>query len=166
MQEREKTSSFMLELRNRTEDHVRIYYRETQDEEIRGLLPSSARSLEDALTMYRQSLQPNAKSVGKTVYFNGEYVGDIWCYGLGEEEPDAMLSYCIFRKELWGKGIATQAVSLFLKFVQKQYAVKTVGAFTYCDNIASQKVLTANGFQMMETFTEDGRQSVYYEIAL
>lgn len=156
----------MIELRDRTEEHVKIYFRETQDAEIRALLPSSAKSLEAALAMYHETQQPDAKSVGKTVYYNGEYVGDIWCYGLFEDEPDAMLSYCIFEKALWGQGIATQAVKLFLKFMGEQYAVKTVGAFTYCDNIASQKVLTANGFQMLEAFTEDGRQSAYYEIAL
>ncbi len=152
----------MVELRERTEDHVRIYFEKTRDAEIRKVLPSAAHSVEDALRMFRETKQPNAKSVGKTVYCDGVYVGDVWCYGLWEE-PDAMLSYCIFEKKLWGKGIASEAVGQFLALLQKELGLKTVGAFTYADNPASIGVLKRNGFSLMEEFTDDGRLSAYFE---
>ncbi|MCD8143267.1 MAG: GNAT family N-acetyltransferase [Clostridiales bacterium] len=152
----------MIELKERTERHVKIYYEKTQDAEIKAFLPSSAQTLEDALRMYMETKSESAKSVGKTIYYNGAYVGDIWCYGLWEE-PDAMLSYCIFGKKLWGKGIATEAVRLFVEFLRNDYHIKTIGAFTYRDNGASIHVLSKNGFALMEQFEDDGRVSAYLE---
>ncbi|MCD8084967.1 MAG: GNAT family N-acetyltransferase [Clostridiales bacterium] len=152
----------MIELKERTEQHVKMYYEKTQDAEIKDLLPSSAKTLEDALRMYMETKSESAKSIGKTIYYNGEYVGDIWCYGLWEE-PDAMLSYCIFEKKLWGKGIATEAVRLFVEFLRNDYHIKTIGAFTYRNNIASVRVLNKNGFALIEQFEDAGRASVYLE---
>ncbi len=153
----------MIQLQNRTEEHVKIYFERTRDAQIRAMLPSSAQTLEDALMMYRKSQEPDSTSYGQTIYYDGHYVGDIWCYGLGDDEPDAMLSYCIFERKLWGRHIATQAIHAFLSQIAERFGVKTIGAFTYCDNMASIKVLLANGFSMIEEFTEDGRKSAYYE---
>lgn len=152
----------MIELKERTEQHVKIYYEKTQDAEIKDLLPSSAQTLEDAIRMYIETKSESAKSVGKTIYYNGEYVGDIWCYGLWEG-PDAMLSYCIFEKKLWGKGIATEAVRLFVAFLRNSYHIKTIGAFTYRNNVASIHVLSKNGFALVDQFEDDGRASAYLE---
>lgn len=152
----------MLELRERTEGHVRVYHEKTQDKEIMDSLPGSDKSLEDALRMYAESRLPSAKSVGRTIYYDGEYVGDVWCYALGEE-PDAMLSYCVFEKRLWGNGIATQAVRLFIEYLKENYGVKTIGAFAYTDNLASVNVLEKNAFSLVERFVDDGRASAYFE---
>ncbi len=152
----------MVELRERTEQHVTIYYEKTQDEIVRKLLPSSAKTVEDALRMFRETQHPNAKSIGKTIYYNREYVGDIWCYGLWEE-PNAMLSYCIFEKTLWGKGIASKAVELFITFLQENLGIKSIGAFTYEDNVASVHVLETNKFSFVERFEDNGVTSIYYE---
>lgn len=152
----------MIELKERTEQHVKIYYEKTQDAEIKAFLPSSAQTLEDALRMYIETKSESAKSVEKTIYYNGKYVGDIWCYGLWEE-PDAMLSYCIFEKKLWGKRIATEAVRLFVEFLRTDYHIKSIGAFTYRNNGASIRVLNKNGFALMEQFEDDGRVSAYLE---
>ena len=111
-----------------------------------------------------EKLAPKATSYGKTIYADDRYVGDIWCYCIGEEEePDAMVSYCVFDKTCWGQGIATQALTLFLKEIKEKYELKHVGAFTYSANKASVQVLLKNGFTMREEFLEDGVMSAYLQ---
>ena len=135
-----------IELRERTAGHVRIYFEQTQDEQIERMLPRSAASF------------------GRTIYADGRYVGDVWCYCIDcEQSPNAMLSYCIFDKALWGKGAATEAVGLFLQQAVERFSLRSVGAFTFADNKASIRVLEKNGFAVQESFVEDGRESVYLE---
>lgn len=153
-----------ITLRERTADHVRIYFERTQDEQIDRMLPRSVETLEQALSNFEQTQLPDAKSYGKTIYADDRYVGDIWCYCIDSKEtPNAMLSYCIFEKDCWGKGIASQAVSLFLDEITTKYSLSSIGAFTFADNIASIRVLEKNGFSVQESFVEDGRESVYLE---
>ena len=152
-------------LRERTEEHVRIWFARSGEAHMLAGLPRSAQTLEQALEEYRRSLQPGSTSFGRTVYADGRYVGDVWCYCIGEDDtPDAMLSYCIFDPAATGKGVATQAVRMFLKELHSRFSISTVGAFTYADNAASIRVLEKNGFSLQEQFTEDGRLSCYLEL--
>ena len=153
-----------IELRERTEKHVRVYFERTRDPEIQSMLPQAATTVEAALESYRKTLLPDARSYGRTIYADGDYVGDIWCYGIdSNDEPNAMLSYCLFEKSLWGRGITTAALKQFLKEAVGCFGLKTVGAFAYCTNQASTRVLEKNGFTMVERFTEDGVESAYYQ---
>ena len=124
-----------ITLQERTADYVRIYFERTQDDQIDRMLPRSVNSLDQALENFAQT----------------------------KETPNAMLSYCIFEKSCWGKGIASRALSLFLNEIAEKYALSSVGAFTFADNIASIRVLEKNGFSVKESFVEDGRESVYLE---
>ncbi len=154
----------VVELRQRTAEHVRIYFEKTQDVEIMRRMPSAAGCVEDALKLFYETKKDGATSYGRTIYYKGQYVGDIWCYCIDKKDtPNAMLSYCIFEKALWGKGIATQAVSLFLPHVQAVLGLESMGAFTYADNLPSIAVLAHNGFEEAERFEEDGLESVYME---
>ena len=74
-----------------------------------------------------------------------------------------MLSYCVYEPASTGKGVATQAVRMFLKELHSRFSISTVGAFTYADNAASIRVLEKCGFIQQEAFTEDDRESLYYE---
>ena len=81
-----------IELKPRTEENVRIYFERTQDPVIRHWLPQASQTVEQAMEAYRQSLAPGAASYGRTIWADGVYVGDIWCYGIRQEsDPDAML---------------------------------------------------------------------------
>ena len=95
-----------VELRERTEENVRVYFERTRDPEIQARIPQRSQTVEQALEAYRQSLAPGAASYGRTVWADGVYVGDIWCYCIhAEADPDAMVSYCIFDKDRWGRGL-------------------------------------------------------------
>ena len=154
-----------IELRERTETHVRIYYERTQDPEIRQVLPQTVVSLDQALQNYANTLTPQSTSYGATIYVDGSYVGDVWCYGMDPfDTPQVMVSYCIFEKSCWGRGIMTNALSLFLKDVSARFGITCFGAFAFCSNTASIRVLEKNGFTLKEIFQEDGIKSVYYQL--
>ena len=146
----------------RTEENVITFYYKTEEKEIRKLFPKQVSSLEEALIQFRNTQKSNL-SYGKTIYIGSQYIGDIWCYGIHQQkEVDAMLSYCIFEKEFWNRGIATEVVSAFLKEITEWFALERVGAFAYSFHKASIRVLEKNNFQMQEVFLEDGVESQYF----
>lgn len=151
-------------LKKRMKDHVITFWEKTQDEEIQQLFPFSIESLEDALKLYEESLKDGALSYGKVIYYGNKYIGDIWCYGIDEiNEKMAMLSIVIFEKELWGRGIASQVTKDFIKEVFSKYKIDKVGTFTYAFNDRSIILLEKAGFTKVETFIEDGIESIYLE---
>lgn len=153
-----------IELKARTDETVTIYFNKAQQDIIKSTLPQKAKTLEEALQDYQNTLLPNAPSCGRTIFADDVYVGDVWCYCIDNSDtPNAMLSYCIFEGSLWNKGIATAAVSMFLKKVKEIYSLRTIGAFTYSDNPASIRVLEKCGFSFVEEFNEGGRLSRYYQ---
>ncbi len=153
-----------IRLGDRTVETVRIYFEKAQNPIIKAVLPQKAQTVEEALRDYEKTQLPGASSYGRTVLADGRYVGDVWCYGIdAEDEPNAMLSYCVFEPDCWGKGIATEAVGLFLRDACAKYELNTVGAFTFSRNAASIRVLEKNGFALKEEFIEDGEKSRYYQ---
>ena len=155
-----------ISLRNRTDETVKIYFEKANRPEIKKVLPQKAQTVEEALEDYRASLLPGAGSYGKTIYIDENYIGDIWCYCIDDhEEPNAMLSYCIFEKTYWSQGVASEAVMMFLKEMQDRYKLRTIGAFTFSENLASIRVLEKNGFDVIEEFSEDGKNSKYFQYA-
>ena len=154
----------IITLENRTADSVRTYFEKANRPEIKQVLPQKAKNVEEALEDFEKTLLPNATSFGQTVSVDGQYVGDIWCYCINmDNEPNCMLSFCIFELEYWSKGIATAAVNMFIKNICALYNVKIIGAFTFANNNASIRVLEKNGFVVMEEFEEDGVLSKYLQ---
>jgi len=152
-------------LKTRMKDHVVIFFERTQDEEIKRLFPFSTKTLKEALILFEESLKENAVSYGKVIYFESRYVGDIWCYGIDEnDEKISMLSIVIFEKDLWGKGIATEATKAFVDEVFNKFNIEKIGAFTYSNNYGSIGLLEKVGFVKNDTFVEHGIESIYYEI--
>ena len=155
----------VITLEKRTADSVRTYFEKANRPEIKQVLPQKAKTVEEALEDYEQTLLPNAESYGRTVYVDGNYVGDVWCYCIyPNEEPNCMLSFCIFEPEYWSMGIATAAVKMFIQNICARYHVKTIGAFTFAHNLASIRVLEKNGFVLMEEFEEDGVLSKFFQL--
>lgn len=154
-----------IALGTRTATNVEIYFNKTNNDTFRKVLPQKAKTVEEAIEDYKQTLSPDAKSYGRIILADGVYVGDIWCYCIDfDDTPNAMISYCIFEPAYWNKGIATEALRLFLLEIRSKYHFHTVGAFTFSDNIPSIKVLEKNSFMMMEELIEDGVPSKYYEV--
>ena len=154
----------VITLGERTAETVRIYFEKANRPEIKNVLPQKAKTVEEALADYEKTRLPGATSFGQTILADGRYVGDIWCYCIDmEDEPNCMVSFCIFELESWSKGIATAALKLFIEAIRAKYGVKTIGAFTYANNLASISVLEKNGFSVMEEFEENGVLSKYLQ---
>ena len=154
----------VITLGERTAETVRIYFEKANRPEIKKVLPQKAKTVEEALADYEKTRLPGATSFGQTILADGRYVGDIWCYCIDmEDEPNCMVSFCVFELERWSKGIATAALKLFIEAIRAKYGVKTIGAFTYANNLASISVLEKNGFSVMEEFEENGVLSKYLQ---
>lgn len=153
-----------ITLRERTAETVSVYFTKAQQPEIRQMLPQKATSVEEALADFAKTQLPGATSYGRTIYADRRYIGDVWIYAIDlSDTPNAMLSYCIFEKGMWGKGAATEAVRVFLGEVQEKFGLRTIGAFTYAENAASIRVLEKNGFVLEEEFAEGGVLSQYHQ---
>ncbi len=148
----------------RSEETVRVYFEQAQKPVIKAMLPQKATTVEEAIADYQGTLLPTSTSYGKTILADGKYVGDIWCYCIDKADtPNAMLSYCVFDESSWNKGIATDATLLFLEEIKNKFNLESIGAFTYSDNLASIKVLEKSGFELIEAFEEEGRESKYFQ---
>ena len=148
----------------RSEETVRVYFEQAQKPVIKAMLPQKATTVEEAIADYQGTLLPTSTSYGKTILADGKYVGDIWCYCIDKADtPNAMLSYCVFDESSWNKGIATDATLLFLEEIKNKFNLESIGAFTYSDNLASIIVLEKSGFELIEAFEEEGRESKYFQ---
>ncbi len=153
-----------ISLSQRTEQTVRIFFIESRKGKILENLPQKVETMEEAVEDYRSTLRPEASSYGRTILVDGEYIGDVWCYCMNREKsPGAMLGFCIFNESCWSKGIATQAVMMFLNEVRKKFGIHSFGAFVYADHPASNRVLEKNGFHFRDEFNDEGRQTRYYQ---
>lgn len=154
-------------LADRTAETAAIYFERTNNETVRKFLPQKAESVEEAVADFHLSQRPGASSFGRTILLDGQYVGDVWCYGIDPAgSPNAMVSYCMFEPDGRGRGVASQALALFLGEIIPEFGLETVGAFTYADNLPSIRVLEKNGFRLAEEFTEDGVSSQYFQLDL
>lgn len=154
----------VIELKPRTAETAALYFEKANTPAIRAVLPQKARTLAEALADFEQTQLPGATSYGRTIHINGRYIGDIWCYRIDKsQEPNAMISYCIFERGYYGKGIATEALRLFMAEIRSKFGLKSLGAFTFLSNAASIRVLHKNGFTLREEFTEDGVASCYLQ---
>ncbi len=157
-------------LANRTAETAAIYFEKINNETIRKLLPQKAKTVEEAVADFHASQRPDATSYGRNICTggpDGRYVGDVWCYGIDRlGTPNAMVSYCVFEQTLWGQGIASKALAMFLLEITWKYGLKAVGAFTFSHNLSSIRVLEKNGFRLMDEFFEDGIPSRYYQLNL
>lgn len=150
-------------LGERTAETAAVYFARTRVPAIQRVLPQRAQTLEEFLADFRKTREPGADSFGRTIRADGQYVGDVWCYAMDPSgDPQAMVSYCVFEQALWGRGVASEALGLFLEEIRERFGLERVGAFTFAANAGSIRVLEKNGFRLAESFVEDGVESRYY----
>ena len=156
-----------ITLGTRTAETAALYFEKTNSDAFRKVLPQKARTVEEAVADFHLTQRPGASSFGRTILADGIYVGDVWCYCIDPDgDPNAMVSYCVFEQALWGQGAASAALALFLPEITQKYSLKTVGAFTFADNLPSIRVLEKNGFTLREESVEDGVPSKYFQLDL
>ena len=148
----------------RTAETAALYFEKTRSPSIRKTLPQKAQTADEAVADFYDTQKPGASSFGRTILADGRYVGDVWCYCIDPDDtPNAMVSCYVFEQDLWNLDVASTSLGLFLGEIGPKFGLKTVGAFTFADNLPSIRVLEKNGFRMMEEFAEGGVLSRYYQ---
>jgi RimJ/RimL family protein N-acetyltransferase len=92
---------------------------------------------------HRARIRANPTVTERAITYDGAIAGSIASFVM---EGDTEITYWIDRS-LWGRGIASRALTLFLQIV----TVRPLHARAASDNIGSLRVLHKAGFQTQET---------------
>ena len=89
------------------------------------------------------------KSICFKIYYKNEFIGVVELANIDNNHKNCEIMYLIGEKKYWGKGIATKAIGLAVKFAFNNLNMKNIYAGTYSSNISSQKVLKKNKFKLV-----------------
>lgn len=67
-------------------------------------------------------------------------------------------------EKFWGKGYASEATIIWLKYAFETMNIKTMEAAAHSDNAASNRILQKIGMQKTETYLEDGVSWNWYQL--
>ena len=89
------------------------------------------------------------------------HCGTIRLHNLGFREDRAQIGICVFDRGRWGKGIGTSALKSVSEWACGTLGVSAIEAGVYVENIASQKIFVAAGYEwqkdVADTYELDGR---------
>lgn len=126
-----------IHLRDVLETDLPIFYEQQLDSEAVQMAGFPSRARGGFMTHWKKILTDEAIQI-KTILFDGEVAGNIVCFEqLGEREVGYWLG-----KRYWGNGIATQALTEFLKEIK----TRPLYAHVAKHNIGSKRVLEKCGF--------------------
>ena len=130
-------------LRAVTEEDVVIFFRQQLDEEANRMAAFTAQDPADreAFTAHWARILSDDTIIKKTILFKGDVAGHVVCF---EHFGQPSVSYWLDKK-LWGQGIATNALQLFLNELQNRPIYARVAK----DNLGSLRVLEKCGFTIM-----------------
>lgn len=92
----------------------------------------------DAFQVHWQKILADPAIFKQTILYNGQTAGNLVCFPQGGQRQ---VGYWVDRA-LWGRGVATQALQLFLACLP----MRPLWAYTAADNRASMRVLEKCGF--------------------
>jgi [ribosomal protein S5]-alanine N-acetyltransferase len=76
---------------------------------------------------------------------------------------DIQLGYALLQP-FWGLGYASESVKGGIQYAFAHLDLENIAGITEAENIASQKVLTRNGFVFEKSFTEDNKLLHIYRL--
>lgn len=127
-------------LRDVTESDLPIFFEQQLDPEATQMAAFPSRD-RDAFMAHWTKIMAHESNILKAIVFDGQVAGNIVSW---ENSGECEVGYWI-GKEYWGKGIATQALSLFLDLVK----TRPLYAHVARHNIASRRVLEKCGFELI-----------------
>lgn len=126
----------------------------------------------DSVTKYVKQLHDSSDGYIFGIFCKNEHIGNIQLSSIHPIYKYAKIGYIIGNKEFWGKGIATEAVGLIKKFAFETLNLRRLEAWVFEENIASQNVLSKNGFLKEGVFRkracirQGDKWSDYYEFGV
>jgi len=131
--------SIEILLRSVTESDLPILFDQQLDPDATAMAAFPSRD-RDAFMQHWTKIMADPSNILKTILFDGQVAGNIVSW---ENSGEWEVGYWI-GKEFWGKGIATQALLLFLDLVK----TRPLYAHVAKHNIASRRVLEKCGFRL------------------
>jgi RimJ/RimL family protein N-acetyltransferase len=129
-----------VELRDAIETDLPIFYEQQLDPEAIQMAAFPTRG-KDAFMAHWSRIITDDSVLIKTILFHGDVAGNIVCFEqLGEHEIGYWLG-----KEYWGKGIASQALTQFLEYIE----TRPLYAHVAKHNVGSRRVLEKCGFNVV-----------------
>ena len=101
----------------------------------------------DKIKEFIKSIRESSHSYLFAIIYQNKHIGNIKIGPIDPVYKKADVSYFIGDKTCWGKGLATEAVYLILKFGFEVLNLKRIEAGAFEQNVASQKVLLKNKFK-------------------
>jgi RimJ/RimL family protein N-acetyltransferase len=134
------TSNNDVTLRDVQDDDLPLFFEHQQDPQANHMAAFTVKDPSDRQAFHARwhRLRHDDTVTLRTILFNGQVAGHIALFGPPAERE---VTYWIAR-ELWGHGIATQALSQFLRAVPD----RPLYARAASDNVASLRVLEKCGF--------------------
>lgn len=129
----------VVHLRDVKEADLPIFFEHQLDPVAYQMADMPSRDREAYMAHWARNMRDD-QNVNRTILFNEQVVGYIVSFPMeGERE----VGYWIGR-DFWGKGIATQALSLFLTEIK----TRPLYAHVVKDNVGSRRVLEKCGFSL------------------
>lgn len=100
--------------------------------------------LEESIAEYKKK-KPSKYNLA--IISDGIYVGNIGTHQIDYENESIEIGYWIGKK-YWGNGIATKALKLFIKELNKKFKLKRIVGFAFVFNPASKRVMEKCGFKL------------------
>jgi len=136
---------------------IPVIYETINDRDVNRFLrdPANIFYLDGEYAWYdKLSSNPDADRVFEIREVNGgEIVGLIGLHTINWKTRTAYVGY-LLRKQFWGKGYMTEAVSLVMDYAFNDMDLRKLTSSVLEPNIASQKVLEKNGFRRSGVFRE------------
>jgi RimJ/RimL family protein N-acetyltransferase len=128
-----------VQLRDVIDTDLLVFYEQQLDPEAIQMAGFPSRNRESFMKHWKKIVVDESIQI-RTILFDGAVAGNIVCFEqLGEREVGYWLG-----KEYWGKGIATRALTEFLKEIE----TRPLYAHVAKHNIGSKRVLEKCGFQV------------------
>jgi RimJ/RimL family protein N-acetyltransferase len=134
-----------LKLREVAESDLAVFFQNECDPEavyMAAFTPQDPTDHDAFLAHWKRILEAPSV-IARSIVQGGEVLGSVLSY---EESGRPEVTYWIGR-QYWGKGVATEALSLFLETVDTRRPMRARAAR---DNVASIRVLEKCGFEVIE----------------
>jgi RimJ/RimL family protein N-acetyltransferase len=112
----------------------------------------------DAYIAHQRKISADEAGLQQTILYDGQIVGDLVSFlHDGRREVGYRIG-----QEYWGKGIATQALALFLNVERR----RPLYGWVLAQNIGSQRVLEKCGFTVIGEEYEDNAHGIVFMLTL
>lgn len=95
---------------------------------------------------YVKSMNMSENNILFGIFFSKKHIGNVLLKSINLNHHRAEISYLIGCRSLWGKGIASYAISFVCEYAKSEIKLHRLFAGVAQHNKASQKTLLKNGF--------------------